>query len=980
MRRTELISLKARARRLAVLSVAAASLATCALSASEPEPAWPEITSQTKPWTRWWWMGNSVDAPNLTAELEALKEIGIGGVEITPIYGVAGYEDRFVPFLSPEWMRALDHTLKEASRLGLGVDMATGTGWPFGGPWVESDDACKYVAVQTYTLNGGERLESPITFTQRTVLRAVGNQVYQLYGDILRPPGETITGSTRQPQQRPGAQRLNISELVEPISANTNLQALALDQVRFPKPLPLQLLMAYSDSGRTLNLTRRVQEDGRLDWTAPPGTWTLYAVFQGWHGKMVERAAPGGEGNVIDHFSTDAIRKYLRPFDRAFRGHDIRPLRAFFNDSYEVDDASGEADWTPDFFGQFRRRRGYDLREHLPALFGKDSADKNARVLCDYRETISELLLETFTREWHKWAHEKRAIVRNQAHGSPGNLLDLYAASDIPETEGTDLLRIKMASSAAHVSGKPLTAAESATWLNEHFRSTLWDVKQALDTYFLGGVNHVVYHGTCYSPTNEPWPGWLFYAAVHFNSRNSWWRDFQALNDYVARTQSFLQSGKPDNDVLLYFPISDTYSQRGNALLHHFDGTLARLEGDAFKQAATTLQERGYTYDFISDRQLRQLRFTRNGLEIGGNTYRALVVPQCSYIPLETFERVCDLAKKGAPVIFFRGLPRDVAGYADLVSKQKRFKRLLETVKAFTSGSGPAVIANDIERALSAAGIGRESMVDAGLQFVRRRNANETIYFVANRGQTNVNAWVPLQANGRSAAVYDPMRFQSGIAPARATTDGRLEVHLELAPGESCVVRALPEAHLVTLRHFKPSGPAQRLNGEWRLTFTEGGPELPPAQTLSKLGSWTELGDAAKAFSGTARYSITFPRPAGGRNWRLNLGDVRESARVRLNGRALGILIGPPFEVDVPEGLLGETNTLKLWVSNLMANRIADMDRRHVPWKKFYNVNVAARLAANRGASGLFDASRWEPLPSGLLGPVTLIPVEAVEF
>src|SRR5690606_9158429 len=135
---------------------------------------------------------------------------------------------------------------------------------------------------------------------------------------------------------------------------------------------------AYSDSGRTLNLTRRVQEDGRLDWTAPPGTWTLYAVFQGWHGKMVERAAPGGEGNVIDHFSTDAIRKYLRPFDRAFRGHDIRPLRAFFNDSYEVDDASGEADWTPDFFGQFRRRRGYDLREHLPALFGKDSADKNA--------------------------------------------------------------------------------------------------------------------------------------------------------------------------------------------------------------------------------------------------------------------------------------------------------------------------------------------------------------------------------------------------------------------------------------------------------------------------------------------------------------------------------------------------------------------------------------------------------------------------
>jgi len=156
-----------------------------------------------------------------------------------------------------------------------------------------------------------------------------------------------------------------------------------LEQVRFEKPLPLQVLMAYLDAGRTLDLTGKVAADGKLDWVAPEGEWTLYAVFQGWHGKMVERAGPGGEGDVIDHFSRKALDDYLRRFDEAFAGRDVQSLRAFFNDSYEVDDAAGEAGWTPRLFDEFRRRRGYDLRDHLPALFGKDSPEKKARVLCD---------------------------------------------------------------------------------------------------------------------------------------------------------------------------------------------------------------------------------------------------------------------------------------------------------------------------------------------------------------------------------------------------------------------------------------------------------------------------------------------------------------------------------------------------------------------------------------------------------------------
>ena len=127
---------------------------------------WPTPARETRPWTRWWWMGNAVDAAGITSELESFKAAGLGGVEITPIYGVAQVESRFVPYLSPEWVRLLEHTLREASRLGLGVDMATGTGWPFGGPWVGERDAARGLAHRTWTLGSGQRLREPVRFDQ----------------------------------------------------------------------------------------------------------------------------------------------------------------------------------------------------------------------------------------------------------------------------------------------------------------------------------------------------------------------------------------------------------------------------------------------------------------------------------------------------------------------------------------------------------------------------------------------------------------------------------------------------------------------------------------------------------------------------------------------------------------------------------------------------------------------------------------------
>ncbi len=938
-----------------------------------PEPQWPEITSENKPWTRWWWQGSAVDKENLTMELESFKEANIGGVEITPIYGVAGYEDEFIDFLSPEWMEMLTHTLQKGDSLDIGVDMATGTGWPFGGPMVGDARAAKYVAYETYELQEGESLSEPIEYVQEPFVYALGNRMFGVESGSAIEPGEEI----------------ELDDLEEPVSANDNLQSLALEQVRFEKSLPLVTLMAYSNEGESLDLTDSVNTEGDLAWTAPEGNWTLYAFFQGIHGKMVERAGPGGEGLAIDHFDEEVLTDYLTYFDEAFTGYDISGLRSFFNDSYEVDDARGEANWTRYFLDEFEQRRGYDLREHLPALLGDSSDDKNSRILSDYRQTVSDLLLDEFTRPWNQWADEKDAHIRNQAHGSPANILDLYAASDIPETEGTDIFRAKMASSAANVTGKQLVGSEAATWLNEHFSSSLSDVKTAVDRFFLGGVNHIVYHGTAYSPQGEEWPGWLFYAAVHFNPQNPFWDHFKAFNEYVARTQSFLQRGNPDNDVLLYFPIHDRWAEAGPGLLEHFDGGIEnQFEGTAFKEAAEEMQNRGYGFDYISDRQLQQVASSGQQIQAGDISYKTLLVPASQYIPVSTFERIVDLANSGATVLFYQDLPSEVAGWSDLETNRKRFQELVEdigfsdsdegSVREAEAGDGRFLLGDNLDELLEEASVVRESMTDRGLEYLRRSHEEGNTYFITNWGDQRIDEWIPLGVSAESAVLFDPMKKQKGFADFRTSDAGTSEVYLQLEPGQSIIVQTYQDGRSeTTYPYVEEAGEATTLAGIWSVEFIEGGPELPEPVEVDTLKSWTEFGgDTVENFSGTASYSLSFNAPdSDSDGWMLDLGEVEQSARVALNGQDLGILTGPVFKVYIDQGMMQETNELEIEVANLMANRIAYLDREGIPWKKFYNINMSARQGQNRNEHGIFDASDWESRPSGLLGPVTLTPV-----
>jgi hypothetical protein len=451
--------------------------------------------------------------------------------------------------------------------------------------------------------------------------------------------------------------------------------------------------------------------------------------------------------------------------------------------------------------------------------------------------------------------------------------------------------------------------------------------------------------------------------------------------------QSFLQGSNPDNDVLLYFPIFDRYSDYNNVMIEHFDAISPRFNGSHFRSAAEKMNSVGYAFDYISDLQIDGLMVEGSKIWTGGVEYKTLILPECRYIPISTFNRIINLADKGATVIFYGKMPEDFSGWDNLENNREMFTFLKERlnftptsstgIKRAVIGKGQVLMGEELGQLLSAASVRRESMTDSGLRFTRRKSYNNTIYYINNQSDKPFSGWVDLTVKSKSAAIFDPMSGQKGIAKSRQT-GGSSAVYLRLKPLQALIIKTGPERFSgEPFNYFDVTGLPAEINGEWTVSFTDGGPVLPDAKAVKKLTSWTLFGDESYSdFSGTAEYSITLKRPdTRAEAWLLSLGRVCESARIILNGIEQPGLIGPDYQIIINSKLLKPENTLTIKVSSLAANRIAYLDRNNINWKKFYNTNYPARLPQNR-KNGLFDASEWSPRESGLIGPVTLTPLK----
>jgi len=882
---------------------------------------WPSVGNEAKPWARWWWMGNAINEQTITQLMGEYADVGFGGLEIAPIYGAKGYEQQYLPYLSPDWMAMLRHAVKRGDSLGLGIDLTVGTGWPFGGPQVRLEDAATRVVYRTFEVQAG------MPFTKKIV--------------------------PEDPKQ---------------LSA------------------PLLSLTAYDERGHAKVITNRVAADGTLKWQPTNRRWTLYAVFEGKTFQRVKRAAPGGEGYTLNHFSRDALNRYLSRFDSAFH-RKPQGIRAFYNDSYEV----YGADWSADFFTEFKKRRGYDLRLQVRELFSGDTTANTSRVKSDYRETMAELLLEQFTVPWTQWAHRYGSATKNQAHGSPGNLLDLYAAVDIPEAEtfgssffpipglrrdsadvrnvDPDPVMMKFASSAANVTGKRLASSETFTWLTEHFKTSLAQCKPEVEQCFLAGINHVFYHGVTYSPEEAGWPGWLFYASVNFVPNNSWWPHLDGLNGYITRVQSVLQSGKSDNELLMYWPVYDNWDDADGRMMtftvHHIDRW---LQPTPFYENLQLLHRHGYAVDFISDNLLAAATVSNGRIRTSpdGTPYKALVVPVTRRMPEETLRKLINLARQGATIVL-QAVPEDVPGLGNYTKRHTTFKK---TVAALP-GSG-AVISPDVVSALQTQDIHGEPLAAHGLGFIRRNAADGTYYYVVNHQSNAVDAYIPLLAAGNGMALMlDPQSGAFGKTPCVAM-NGHYGVRIQLRPGEAVIVKVGAETGgaVPDWDYLGQKLDEIPLANPWQLEFENGGPELPKSLRMDTLQLWTRNPDEVyQTFSGMASYSttVTVDKTADPALYVLELEKVHESARVYINEQEAGLVWSLPYRLRIGHLLKPGENSVRIEVANLMANRIRDMDRKGMEWRRYHEINFV-----NIDYKP-FDAADWLIQPSGLAGPARII-------
>jgi hypothetical protein len=940
---------------------------------------------ETKPITRWWWFGGAVTPAEITRELTFMRDAGLRGAEIQPVYPVElddpSRNIRNLRYFSPEWFDVLRHAVKEARRLGLQLDFTLGSGWPYGGPFMPTGLAARRIRVLSQDVVGPAAVSWNV--------------------------GSLLTGDDRV-----------VATVAVPLDGAA---APDLTRAEVLTGQPSALMSGAARVGTAVQ-----------GWTAPAGHWRVMLFLDSPTGMQVKRPTYGMEGLVIDHHSREASELFLRSAgDRVLQGvggEDEPPFASVFCDSLEV----YGADWTTKLTEEFETRRGYDLKPHLAALF-HDAGPLTPHIRYDYHLTLSDLLLEDFFVPLVRWAEERGMTARVQAHGAMGDVMRGYGLAHIPEGESiflgdryaVNLKHRRLASSAAHLYERPVVSAEAYTWLRTPlFMTTLEMMKALSDALFLDGINQVVNHGYAYSPPEAGEPGWSFYASTEVNHTNTWWRHYPYVARYVQRMSALLREGVSVNPVGVYLPVADVYAGVGAGGLH-ID---VEVERHVDPELLNGIRRAGYDFDLLNDHALATKASVEPGeLRIGTGRYRAVIVPPTRFMPPESAERLAEFAGAGGHLLFIGEAPAEAPGVRDLETRSARVRAAFRSARAaLPLATGPVPVTDIVGRLRRVLAPDVE-LVSAGaaaiehVGFTHRRAGEMDIYFVANisghphdlRARFDAGHRAPQRWNPESGAIEGEPPYEYGTS-----RDGRpfTEVELRLEPFGSCLVLFGPSTARPVVTATSPRGrwavsreganvrvsatveeggpyeirlgsggsrriaadrlpAAIRMDGAWRLTLGRGA-----ALSLARLRPWGEL-DGGDGFSGWGTYEsdVQVPDLPSDVEWVIDLGAVHETAEVFLNGRSLGAAWKGIRRLSCTGALAKGRNEVRievanLWIHHVLAHGPGD------PARQLRGVGPYPALAETAGIRwGTYGEVPPETVPpSGLLGPVRLVPLKRI--
>ncbi len=914
------------ARLFLVFCSATIHVASAASDLTELKQHFLQPPTDARPIMRWWWFGSAVTKPELERELQVMKDAGIGGVEIQPVYPLVlddpSRELSNLPYLSDGFLDAVHFASEKARSLDMRVSITLGSGWPYGGPKTPVTEAAGHLRVDRILVRSGDHSVPMPSLTEGETLIAT----FISRGDARRTDPATT-------------QRITTT---------------AGPRLQLPSGTPNVSQVLFFIASRT--------------------------------GQTVKRAAIGAEGFVIDHYDSAAINRHLQtvaePLIKAFGDH---PPYSVFSDSLEV----FSTDWTANLPEEFKRRRGYDLIPLLPALTG-DFGDSTAAIRHDWGLTLTELAEEHYLTPLRDWAHTHHTLFRSQTYGEPPVMLSSNAIPDLAEGEGWSwrhFSNTRWASSANHLYGRPVTSSETWTWLHSpSFAATPLDLKAEADLHFLQGINQIVGHGWPYSPAQAGEPGWRFYAAAALNEHNPWFSVMPSLMLHLQRISWVLRQGSPANDIAIYIPTDDALSRFTNGKAS-VDRQLDSLIGP---DLIGRILNAGYNFDFIDDRALANLDKlsykvillpgveriplqTLSLLQAWVNKSGAVVATRRlpSLSPgYQDSKAQTEAVKNSVHTLLESSNPR-----ARFISDE----RLLIPALA-------AIIPPDLY--VTPASSGTSALPITGFGFIHRHLPSADIYYVVNTTNKPLVARANFRIKGVNAELWDsmdghitPVRMQA--SPSSTAADLDLQPYesqlLVFTPGTSnppapATPKSSPEAPTLESRDLEPS---------WNVTFAG----LQNNLHFDQLHSWTD-DDATRFYSGTATYTQTLQLDsaflAPGRLVHIDFGPgtpldssllrspgmralldspVRDSASISINGQHAGFVWHPPYKLDVTKLLRIGSNKIKIDVSNTAINALAG---RSAPSYRLLNLRYGERFTPQ-------DMDNLKPLPSGILGTVRLI-------
>ena len=913
-----------------------------------------------RPSVRWWWPGNDVTDSELRREIDVLDKAGFGGAEIQAF--VKGIDEkrlseeqmeRVRSYGSASFFRHVGVAADEARNRDMFIDYTFGSGWPFGGGDEITPELASVELRSTHL-----SIEGPTKFREQVQIPSVTDGDPSNGLDILKGLPDGWADRMKKRTKLVAV----VAVCGEDAQRNFNLGGGRDQSVRRSGRL---------ERGTSVDLTSRLQPDGTLNWDVPPGTWQLFVFCSVPTAQRVNADAGDGPQLVMDHMSSDAFAAHAKrvgenaiPYIGEYFGNG---LRAVFCDSLEV---RVNLYWSDDFLVEFRRRRGYDLLPYLPILkvqssggsFGEfvdlpafEMTDIGDEVRHDYRQTVSDIMIERFYSRFNKWAHEHKLLSRTQAHGAPVDVLRVYGEADIPETENLydsgcyDFL--KMAASAAHVYGRAIVGSESFVWQNAVYQTTPEKMKLAADELLTAGVNAIVYHGFPYIIPELPQPGWHPFSGMfgsgayssQFNELNPFWPYLAQLNGYITRVQYISQAGTNIAAVALYW----------DDLVHGAD------EQPPTPKLNQAIMDAGYNYDHMNaDSLLHCTVHDQMLVTTGGASYRVLVLPTLHAIDSILAEKLQSFATAGLPILFAGEIPLHADGLLENAHKTEQVQTAMRSIHNLHN----VYLCGDIEGVASTlrrAALPNVRFHMKALPFIQKRIGSMNTFFLRNDSDAMQHVDAEFEVAGQPE-LWDPWTGKTATIVSRRRQGNWVKVDLDLQPLSSVLVVfdpdntspstvAAPVAR--TLKRTEEIGA-----GGWKLTATglvPSGKSSVTHRDLPRLIDWS-LDSELRGFSGRGVYSTTFAVSAAdaGKRLILDLGNVKDVAEVTINGKPAATLLLRPYQTDVTDFVQSGENLLEISVTNALFNSMVLREPR------------TFRPGPTANPSGL--------MPSGLIGPVQM--------